>query len=217
MKNDIKIALADDHAVLRHGLASMVAQMGYTVLFEADNGKDLIEKIGTGPGPDLVLMDINMPLMDGHETTAWLKNNRPLVKTLALSMYDDEQVIIRMLANGACGYILKDAETRELQAAIEMVMQRGFYFSELVTGKLVYTVNRMNETGGDITPSRLTDREIEFLKLVCTEMPYRSIAQQMSLSPRTIDGYRDALFEKLLIKTRVGLVLYAIKNGIVHM
>jgi len=217
MKNDIKIALADDHAVLRHGLASMVAQMGYTVLFEADNGKDLIEKIGTGPGPDLVLMDINMPLMDGHETTAWLKNNRPLVKTLALSMYDDEQVIIRMLANGACGYILKDAEARELQAAIEMVMQRGFYFSELVTGKLVYTVNRMNETGGDITPSRLTDREIEFLKLVCTEMPYRSIAQQMSLSPRTIDGYRDALFEKLLIKTRVGLVLYAIKNGIVHM
>ena len=217
MKNDIKIALADDHVLLRNGLASMIRQMGYTVLFEADNGQDLIEKIGSGPGPDLVLMDINMPGMDGHETTAWLKNNRPLIKTLALSMYDDEQIIIRMLANGACGYILKDSEARELKAAIEMVMQQGFYFSELVTGKLLYTVNRMDVTGAGMKLSKLTDREIEFLKLACTEMTYRTIAQQMNLSPRTIDGYRDALFEKLHIKTRVGLALYAIKNGIAHM
>src|SRR5258707_9119610 len=104
MSNQINIALTAEHVLLRRGLAGMISQLGYNVLFEADNGQDFIKKMGVQPEPDLVLMDINMPLMDGYETTAWLKKNHPLVKTLALSMYDDENAIIRMLKNGARGY-----------------------------------------------------------------------------------------------------------------
>jgi DNA-binding NarL/FixJ family response regulator len=217
MSNQINIALADDHVLLRKGLSGMISQPGYNVVFEADNGLDLIEKMGLHPEPDLVLMDINMPRMDGYETTAWLRKNHPLVRVLALSMYDDENAIIRMIKNGARGYILKDSETQELKAAIGAVMTKGFYYSELLTGKLIHSVNQVS---GEDTQAKsllkLTEREIEFIKLVCTEMTYKSIAAQLHLSPRTIDGYRDDLFEKLHLKTRVGLVIYAIKNGIVH-
>ncbi len=217
MSNQINIALADDHVLLRKGLSGMISQLGYNVVFEADNGLDLIEKMRLHPGPDLVLMDINMPRMDGYETTAWLRENHPLVRVIALSMYDDESAIIRMIKNGAGGYILKDSETQELKAAISAVMTNGFYYSELLTGKLVHSVHQMSEEDTQAKSLlKLTEREIEFLKLACTEMTYKSIAAHMHVSPRTIDGYRDDLFEKLHLKTRIGLVLYALKNGIVR-
>jgi DNA-binding NarL/FixJ family response regulator len=166
--------------------------------------------------PDLVLMDINMPVKDGYETTLWLKKNHPGVLVLALSMYDDESAIIRMLKSGARGYIMKDSEPAELRAALEAIIQKGFYYSEMVTGRLVRTISDMDEEGNvSKNPFSLSDREIEFLKLACTEMTYKEIADKMNLSPRTIDGYRDSLFEKLDIKTRTGLVIYAIRNGIV--
>jgi len=120
------------------------------------------------------------------------------------------------LKNGVKGYILKDTDPTELKMALESVISKGFYYSEMVTGKLIHTINTM-----DVDEPRirhvfaLNDRELEFLKLACTECTYKEIAEQMYLSPRTIDGYRDALFEKLNVKTRVGLVLYAIRNGIV--
>jgi two-component system, NarL family, invasion response regulator UvrY len=132
-------------------------------------------------------------------------------------MYDDENAIIRMLKNGAKGYILKDADPSELKQAINAVLTRGFYYSEMVTGKLIHSIgNTDDDDNGSTSVLKLSEREMEFLKLVCTEMTYKEIADKMYLSPRTIDGYRDALFEKLNIKTRVGLVLYAIKNGVVR-
>ena len=206
------IALVDDHVLLRSGLAGMLKESGYQILFEADNGKDFIEKLKKGTEPDIVLLDINMPVMDGYATSAWIKTNYPEIKVLALSMYDDEDAIIKMLKNGARGYILKDSHPLELKAAIESLASKGFYYSEMVTGRLMRTI--MDEDGKAVDES-LTEREIEFLKLASTEMTYKEIAEQMHLSPRTIDGYRDSLFEKLNIKSRVGLVLYAIKNGIV--
>jgi DNA-binding NarL/FixJ family response regulator len=212
MKTETKnIALVDDHVLLRAGLAGMLKESGYQVLFEADNGKDFIEKL-KGTEPDIVLLDINMPVMDGYATAAWIKTNYPDIKVLALSMYDDEDAIIKMLKNGARGYILKDSHPSELKAAIESLAAKGFYYSEMVTGRLMRTI--MDDDGKAVDDS-LTEREIEFLKLSATEMTYKEIAEQMHLSPRTIDGYRDALFEKLNIKSRVGLVLYAIKNGTV--
>ena len=210
------IVLIDDHSLLRIGLAQLVQSLGYDVSFEADNGKEFIQKLDNGNLPDLVLMDINMPEMDGFETTQWLKQNHPDVKVLALSMYDNENSIIRMLKCGAKGYILKDSEPAELKAAIEDVMNKGYYYSDLVSGKLIHAINKIEDEGSDTnTLNNLNNRETDFLKYACTELTYKEIADKMFVSPRTIDGYRDALFEKLNVKTRVGLVMYAIKNGIV--
>jgi two-component system, NarL family, invasion response regulator UvrY len=213
----IKVALADDHVLLRKGLAGVVDSFGdYEVVFEADNGKHFIEQLAKFGEPSLVLMDINMPEMDGYATAQWIKEHYPLVNVLALSMYDNEAAIIKMFKAGAKGYILKDSEPPELKTALDSIHTKGFYYSELVTGKLIHSINKMNEdetvTGNT---AQLNEREKEFLKLACTEMTYKEIAEKMFLSPRTIDGYRDALFEKLNIKTRVGLVMYAIKNEIV--
>lgn len=211
------IALVDDHALLRKGLAQLVQSLGYTISCEADNGKALIDQLKLSNLPDIVLMDINMPEMDGFETTQWLKQNYPEVKVLALSMYDNENSIIKMLKCGAKGYILKDCEPVELKAAIDAVGEKGYYYSDLVSGKLIHAINKIDDEGSEINiTNNLNERETDFLKYACTEMTYKEIADKMFVSPRTIDGYRDALFEKLHLKTRVGLVMYAIKNGIVQ-
>ena len=210
------IALADDHVLLRNGLASLIKNFGHEVLFEANNGEDVMKFIDEGKRPELILMDISMPVKDGYETSAWLKENHPEIKVLALSMLDTENAVIRMIKNGARGYVLKDAEPELLKAAISDVLRKGFYYSEMVTGKMVHSISGNDvESKNSQQVIRLSDNEIEFLKLACTEMTYKEIADKMHKSPRTVDGYRDDLFEKLEVKTRTGLVLYAIKNGIV--
>ena len=211
------IVLVDDHSLLRIGLSSLVESLGYPVVFEADNGKEFLEKLDKKALPDLVLMDINMPEMDGFQTTQWLKQHHPEVHVLALSMYDNEMSIIRMLKCGAKGYILKDSEPKELKTAIDAIMTKGYYYSDLVSGKLIHAINKIDDEGSDVnTMNNLSERETDFLKYTCTELTYKEIADKMFVSPRTIDGYRDALFEKLHVKTRVGLVMYAIKNGVVQ-
>ncbi len=210
------VALADDHTLLRNGLATLINSFDdYEVIIQASNGKELMEKLETEKLPEIVLMDINMPVMDGYETTHWLTNNFPLINVLALSMYDNETAIIRMLKNGAKGYILKNADSGELKRALKAVQNKGFYYSELVTGHLINTVHKMGNESKTFTSINLNDRELEFLKHACSELSYKEIADLMYLSPRTIDGYRDALFNKLNIKSRVGLAIFAIKNGIV--
>lgn len=214
----INIALVDDHVLLRNGLTTLVELIGFKVLFEADNGEECIKKINAGYTPDLILMDINMPVLDGFDTTLWLKQNRPEIKVLALTMTDDENAVIRMLKNGARGYLLKDTNPVELKTAIYAAVKNGFYYSEMVSGRLIHSL-----TGDDAdSPTshqavHLTEKEIIFLKLVCTELVYKEIAAKMKLSPRTVDSYRDNLFSKLDIKTRTGLAVYAIKNGIVKL
>lgn len=212
------LVLADDHILLRSGLTSLVQSQGYTVLFEADNGTDFIKKLNPLLLPDIVLMDINMPQMDGFATTRWLKQNYPQVKVLALSMYDNEAAVIRMLQAGAKGYILKDCEPTELLMAITSLINKGFYYSELVSGRLINAINKMEDTGAEKSTNILiTEREAEFLQLLCTDLSYKEIADKMNISPRTVDGYRDNLFHKLTIKTRIGLVIYAIKNQLVNL
>lgn len=214
MSESIKVVIADDHVVLRNGLAELIKKLGYTVLFESSNGKELIDTLESNNLPELVLMDINMPQVDGYEATQWLNANYPAVKVLALSMYDDETAIIRMIRNGARGYLLKECEARDLKQAIESVHLKGFYYSDIVTGSLLHSIHK-DEDAGKV--AALSNREIEFLKLASTEMTYKEIATKMGLSPRTVDGYREILFDKLNVKSRVGLVLFAIKNRIVQM
>ena len=211
------VALADDHVLLRSGLANLINNLGeYEVLFEANNGKDLLRQLEPGRLPDIALVDVSMPEMDGYETSRYLKMNYPGIKVLALSMYDTENTVIRMIQNGAKGYILKDIEPKQLRSVLDALRDRGYYYSEMVTNKMVHAINNAEEGEKHQKLALLTPKETEFLKLACTELTYKEIADKIFVSPRTVDGYREALFEKLNIRTRVGLVLYAIKNGVVQ-
>jgi two-component system invasion response regulator UvrY len=215
----IVVGLVDDHKLFRDGMSSLISSFeDYLVSVEADNGMEFIQKLNPGNMPDIVLLDINMKEMDGYETARWIKENHPDIKILALSMYESENSIIRMLRLGARGYILKDIRKKELQEALQSLANKGYYYTEMVTGKLIHAINNLGE--GETESSlkgvaSLNTRELEFLKWACSELTYKEIAGHMNLSVHTIDGYRDALFEKLRVKTRVGLVLYAIRNKIV--
>jgi two-component system invasion response regulator UvrY len=212
-----KIAMADDHVMLRNGLATLLKEAGYAVLFQASNGQEFIEKLKAQDLPQVALMDINMPGMDGFETALWLKKAHPQIKVLALSMLDDETAIIRMLRAGAKGYVLKDSDPEELQRAIDAIANHGFYHSEMVSGKLIHAINNLDENDpfAETIPTQLNEKETDFLRWACTDFSYKEIAGKMGVSPRTVDGYRDALQEKLNCKGRIGLALWAIKNNLV--
>jgi two-component system invasion response regulator UvrY len=215
----IKVAVVDDHKLFRDGIVELIKGFsGYEVLIEADNGKDFINQISAQNMPELVLLDLNMKVMDGFETAQWLRKHYPSIKILVLSMYENENAIISMLRLGARGYVLKDIRKQELQQAISSLVTKGYYYTELVTGKLIHAINAFDDPKEGASYKDLASlnaKETEFLKLACTELTYKDIADKMCLSVHTIDGYRDALFEKLKIKSRVGLVLFAIKNKIV--
>jgi two-component system, NarL family, invasion response regulator UvrY len=212
----LSVALVDDHSMLRNGLAILVNDLdGYEVVLQSDDGLEFTNTIIQQKlSPDIILLDVSMPHMDGFETAKWISTNLPLAKILVLSMFDDEKSIIKMIRNGAKGYILKDSEPQELEIALNDIVHKGYHYSDLVNGKLIHAVNKLDEQSDEEKRSKLTNREIEFLKLSCSEMTYKEIANIMYLSVRTIEGYRDNLFIKLNLKTRVGLVLYAIKNKI---
>jgi two-component system, NarL family, invasion response regulator UvrY len=210
----IQVAIIDDHILLRTALARLVNSFdGYTVMLEADNGKDLRTRIMQHQVPDIVLLDVNMPEMDGFETTQWLHKNYPHIRVLVLSMLSDEKTIIKMFRLGAKGYLLKNTDQDELRIALDSVMDKNVYLSEYVSNKLVSGLHR-DADKEDSKPVTLNDKEREFLRWTCTELSYREIAEKMYLSPRTIDDYRQSLFNKLKVHSRVGLVMYSIKNGI---
>lgn len=218
MTPKLKIAVVDDHKLFREGLAELINGFSnFQVLLEADNGRQLIEKLNLKDLPEIALLDISMQEMDGYETAHWLRQHHPGIKVLVLSMFDNEAAIIRMLRLGVRGYVLKDIRKKELKEALDSIVTKGYYYSDLVTGKLIHTLNRIEEEKGGTLKEliSMSEREIEFLKLACTELTYREIAGRMCLSIHTIDGYRDNLFEKLHVKSRVGLVLYGIRNRVI--
>jgi DNA-binding NarL/FixJ family response regulator len=211
--SSVNVAIADDHKLLRLGLVQLVESLGFNVVGEADNGIQMTEMLKQNLNPDVILMDINMPIMDGIAATKWIKKNYPHIKVLGLSMLNDDPTIIKMIRSGAKGYLLKDTEPNELKRAIIEVATKGFYFSPLVNGRLI---NSITGEGKDKEKEEvsLTEKELIFLRLICSDKSYREIAEDMHLSVRTIDGYRDNLFQKLDIESRVGLVLYSIKKKI---
>jgi len=215
LNKQIQVAIADDHTLLRKALAKLVSSFEeYTVLFEADNGKEIKKKINEHLVPDVVLLDVNMPEMDGFETAAWLNKNYPKIKVLALSMLSDERTIIRMFRLGASGYIMKNIDPEELKKALDSVVKKNFYLSEEISGKIISGLHKDVDKAEE--PASLTQREKDFLRHICSEITYKDIAAKMFVSPRTVDEYRNSLFEKLKVKSRVGLVMYAIRNGLVE-
>jgi DNA-binding NarL/FixJ family response regulator len=218
--NDIRyISIVDDHTMFRKGLSSLINLFpGYRVLFDAGNGQDFIRQLQPRHLPDILLLDIVMPEMDGYSTANWVRINYPEIKVLALSTMDAETSIIKMIRNGAKGYVLKDAEPAELKMAFDNVLSIGYYYNDLISRKIIQSVNLLTEDNNAIGIfAKLNEKELSFIKLACSEKTYTEIAREMFLSERTIDGYRDALFKKLNLTTRVGLVMYAIKNGLVKL
>lgn len=216
----IQIAVVDDHKLFRAGLINLVSSLGdeFQVQLQANHGQELmeiLEKINADPSkqlPDLIILDVDMPIMDGFETAENLKMLYPDIKVLVLTMLQDEATLIRMLRLGIKGYLSKDVEPADLKNALLEIYHKGFHYTDAFTGRLIAVLQSDGET--DPAVSIMNDRELTFLKLCCSELTYKAIADEMCLSPKTIDGYRAALFEKLEAKSRVGLVLYAVKNGI---
>lgn len=208
----IKIAIVDDHVILRRSLAILIGMFrDFEIILQAGNGHDLISQLNPLQLPDIILLDITMPGMDGVATAQWLKQNHNGIKVLALSMIRNDQVIIRMLKNGVRGYILKDSEPEVLHQALLDVYHKGYYYNELIT-----PVIKTREQQNDFPDLVLSAQEIVFIRWACTEKTYKEIADEMNISPRTVDGYRDALFQKLNVSSRVGIALYAIRSQIVQ-
>jgi len=215
-----KIVLVDDHILLRNGLAGIIAGFdNFTVMFEANNGHHFIEQLDPNNLPDIVLLDVTMPVMNGFETAEWIFCNHPNIKVMVLSMLNDERTIIKMLKFGAMGYMTKDTDPRELNRALNELYNKGIYFNQLLSYNLVRSVRNGVEEPNDEYQIflNLPEREKEFLKLLATDLTLKEIAAKMNLSPRTIDGYRDNLFEKVKVNNRVGLVLFALRNNFIQL
>jgi DNA-binding NarL/FixJ family response regulator len=210
----IKIAMADDHTLLRSALAANINKSdNLLVVIEASNGNELISKIQSGIIPDIILLDLNMPHLDGYDTAKWVHENYPAIHIIMLTMYDSEPTLIRLLQVGVKGFLKKDTDMNELRYAIQNVMQTGFYYTNNTSGKLI-NLFRKNQEHSMLMKSMLSEVETQFLKWVCTDLTYKEIANEMGVNVRAVDNLRDNLFGKLEVKNRVGLVMYSIRNGI---
>ncbi|MFY7965275.1 MAG: response regulator transcription factor [Chitinophagaceae bacterium] len=207
-----KIVIVDDHILIAKALAGIIETFdNFEVMYEAENGKAMIEKMAHKKNvPDIVLLDISMPIMDGFETAAWLKENHPSVLIMTLSMQNDEDSLIKMIRAGAKGYLLKNIHPTELENALNSLVKNLYYYPDWATKSII---NNIGIDKNSAFKMPFTDRELEFLSYTCSELSYKEIAEKMFCSPRTVEGYRDALFEKLELKSRVGLAVFAIKNN----
>ncbi|WP_431612519.1 response regulator [Chryseobacterium sp. 'Rf worker isolate 10'] len=206
------IVIVDDHILIAKALEGIIGNFNeFEVIYVCENGKDLIQKLEEGNAiPDIILLDISMPIMDGFETAVWLTKNHPEIKIMALSMQGDDNSVIKMIKSGAKGYLLKNTHPRDLETALTRLNSDGFFYPDWAS-KIIFS-NLNKETESEIAV-RISDREKEFLKYTVTELSYKEIADRMCCSPRTVESYRDQLCDKLDLKTRVGLAVFAIKNG----
>lgn len=203
------VVVVDDHFLLSQAIGGLVQDFkNFKVLYLCKNGQDLLDKLEDPNNiPDLVLMDIKMPILNGIETTEILTKKFPKIKVLALSIEEDEYTILKMLRAGARGYLMKDTKKDILEEALLEVMEKGRYYTNTVSQILMGSVEKEIDT-------ELKEKEIEFIKLACTDMSYKEIAEAMYCSYKTVEGYRDAVHKKLKIKNRIGLVLFAIHHNL---
>lgn len=206
------IVIADDHILIAKALTGIIENFSqFEVLYECENGQELTEKFRQQKNiPDIVLLDISMPVMDGFETAEWIRQHHPGILVVALSMQDDETSLMKMIRAGVKGYLLKNIHPLELEKSLNHLITTGSCFPEWATSRVM---QRLGRSAATVDKVQLTEREKEFLQYSITEMSYKEIAEKMFCSPRTVESYRDSLFEKLDLKTRVGLAVFALKNG----
>ena len=212
MNDIIRVGLVDDHTLFLKGLKELINHNPkFQVCFTYTSGEELLNKSKEWSAPpEIVLLDMKMKAINGIETLSQIKSNFPNLHILILTMFKDDRLALDAIKNGAAGYLLKDLQPEVLYTALEETVAKGFYYTQEVHNMV------MTELKGD-NEATINDRETEFLKLVCTELTYKEIASSMYVSPRTVDGYRESLFNKLGVKSRTGLVLYALKRGIFRM
>ena len=212
----MKLIIADDHHIFRKGLVSLVEQIFPAAeIREASNGKEVIAMVKENP-PDIVLMDLEMPEMDGIDTTAYLNKRFPAVKILVLTMHENHKFIIRMIKLGVCSYMLKGCDEEEVEISIRSVYENGYYFNKRMTEAMRKELINHGRFKRDFRESSaLTPREREILLLICKEYTNKEIAEELSLSARTVDGHRNRLLEKCNAKNTAGLIIYAIRSGLV--
>jgi DNA-binding NarL/FixJ family response regulator len=216
MKHEISLVIADDHEIFRDGLALMLSKQKHiTLKGQAEDGKELIELVKLHQ-PDIVLLDIKMPRMDGIEATKLLSTGYPAVRIIALSMYDEENLIIEMLEAGAKGYLLKNADKQEILDAIEQVYDDHVFYCRHTSAKLASLI-----VNSKFNPYRkkevvlFTEREKEIIRLICLQYTAQEIGEKLFISKRTVEGYRTKILEKMGVKNTAGVVVYALKHDMI--
>lgn len=212
---NITIGIADDHQLFLKSLSLLISSLeGFTIIAEGMNGKDLINKLELKKiEPDIILLDVNMPVMDGRQTAEYLTEKYPTIKLVALSMKDDDATIISMIKAGCCSYLLKDIHPEELNKALLEIHKKGYYNSDAAN----INYRRLLQHQDKEKELQLTDKEKEFLQLACSDATYKQIAATMHVSERTVDGYRENLFKKLNVQSRTGMALEAIRRNFVSL
>ncbi len=210
---EYNLVIVDDHFLVADSLKMLIGMFsGYNVMYHAKNGYDLQQKMKSETTtPDIILLDVNMPVMNGYDTMEWLAAEHSDIKVLALSMDDDEQMVLKMLSKGANGYLLKDIHPEALKIALNEVMEKGYYHSNKVAATLLNSLKPKEE----IPTIHLKENELKFLQLSCSDLTYNEIAERMFLSPKTIDNYRGDLFKRFKVKNRVGLVIFGLRNKLI--
>ncbi|MBD0277682.1 MAG: response regulator transcription factor [Bacteroidota bacterium] len=221
MKNEenkiIKVAIADDHALFRTGVkTSLMMHNDIQMIAEAENGMQLLNLL-RHLKPDIVLLDIQMPVMDGLTTLPEIKKLYPDIKVIMLSMHNDHSVITRMMELGANSYLTKDSDSEVIYQAIKTCYEDEFYFNDLTNKALLNGLrNKSTQETAHDTDVQLTEKEITILRLMCEEKSTKEIADIVDLSPRTVEAIRDRLKAKTGAKSMAGLIMYAVKSGIVE-
>lgn len=211
--NKISIGITDDQQLFLKSLVTLVNTFeGFTTVLDASNGKDLLEKLASSKAlPDILLLDVNMPVMHGVDAASEISAKYPGIKLVALSLKDDDLTVISMLKAGCCAYLVKDIHPNELEKALNEIYTKGYYNADMTN----INYRRLIVQDQQKDNLKLNEKELAFLKLSCSELTYKQVAAQMFLAERTIDGYRESVFEKMNVQSRVGMVMEAIRRGIV--